>query len=70
MFQHTEDVFVVLWDELLPLTGRWLREVHVNETVARSVQVCFEGEHSVLISHVFVLGIKVIDQLHPRQQPC
>lgn len=66
----TKDIFVMLWDELLPLIGCWLGEVHIDETVAWSVQVRFEGKHSVLVRHVLVLGVKVVDQLHPRQQPC
>lgn len=60
----------MLWDELLPKTGCRLSEVHVDETVARSVQVRFESKHGALVRHVFILGVKVIDQLHPRQQPC
>lgn len=60
----------MLRDELLPLTGDRPSEVHVDETVARSVQVRFESKHGALVRHVLVLGVKVVDQLHPRQQPC
>lgn len=66
----TEDVFVMLWDELLPLTGCWMSKVHVDETVAWSIQVRFESKYGALVRHIFVLSVKVVDQLHPRQQPC
>lgn len=64
----TDDVLVVLRDKLLPPALIRGSEVDVDEPVARRVQVGLEGEHRVLVGHVLVLGVKVVDELHPRQE--
>lgn len=66
--QLTDNVLVVLRDELLPPALIRESEVDVDEPVARRVQVGLEGEHRVLVGHVLVLGVKVVDELHPRQE--
>lgn len=64
----TNDVLVMLRDELLPVA--WIRrsKVDVDEAITRRVQVGLEREHRVLVGDVFVLGVKVVDELHPRQK--
>lgn len=64
----TDDVLVVLRDELLPVALIRRGEVDVDEPVARRVQVGLEGEHRLLVGHVLVLGVEVVDELHPRQK--
>lgn len=65
----TDDVLVVLRDELLPVALIRGGEVDVDEAVARRVQVGLEGEHRLLVGHVLILGVEVVDELHPRQKP-
>lgn len=46
----------------------WCLQVNVDQAVARGVQVGAEGEHTALVGDVRVLRLKVVHQLHPRQQ--
>lgn len=64
----TDDVLVVLRDELFPLA--WIRrsEVDVDEAITWSVQVGLERELRVLVGDIFVLSIKIVDELHPWQK--
>lgn len=46
----------------------WFLQVNVDQAVTRGVQVGAEGEHTALVGDVRVLRLKVVHQLHPRQQ--
>lgn len=59
--QLTDNVLVMLRDELLPVALSWRGEVDVDQAVTRSVQVGFECEQRALVGHVLVLGVKVVD---------
>ena len=58
----------MLRDELLPAALGGRGKVDVDEAITWGVQVRLEREQRVLVGHVLVLGVKVVDQLHPRQK--
>lgn len=64
----TDDVLVVLRDQLPPVALSRGGKVDVDEAVARRVQVCFERERRAFVGHVLVLGVKVVNELHPWQE--
>lgn len=69
IFQNlTNDIFVMLRDELLPVSLIRRGEVDVDESVTRCVQVGLKSEQGSLIGHVFVLRVKVVNQLYPGQK--
>lgn len=57
----TDNVLLVLRDELLPAALSRRGKVNVDEAVTRGVQVGLEREQRALIGHILVLGVKVID---------
>lgn len=59
--QLTNNVLVMLRDELFPVALSGRGKVDVDEAVARGVEVGLEREQRVLIGHVLVLSVKVID---------
>lgn len=64
----TDDILVMLRDELFPVT--WIRrsEVDVDEAITWSLQVGLEREQRVLVGDIFVFGVKIVDELHPWQK--
>lgn len=64
----TNDILVMLRDELFPVA--WVRrsKVDVDEAITWGVQVGLEREQRVLVGDIFVLGVKVVDELHPWQK--
>lgn len=64
----TNDIFVMLRDELLPVFLIWRGEVDVDESVTRGVQVGLKSKQSSLVGHVFILRVKVVNQLYPGQK--
>lgn len=59
--QLTDNVLVMLRDELFPLALSGRGKVDVDEAVTRGVQVGLECEQRALVGHVLVLGVKVVD---------
>lgn len=59
--QLTDDVLVVLRDELFPVALIRRGKVDVDEAVTRGVQVGLEREQRALVRHVLVLGVEVVD---------
>lgn len=64
----TNDILVMLRDELFPVA--WIRrsKVDIDEAISWSVQVGLESEQRVLVGDIFVLGVKIVDELHPWQK--
>ncbi len=59
--QLTNNILVVLRDELLPVALSWRGKVDVDQAVTRGVQVGLECEQRALVGDVLVLGVKVVD---------
>lgn len=59
--QLTDNVLVMLRDELFPVALIRRGEVDVDEAVTRGVQVGLEREQRALVGHVLVLSVEVVN---------
>lgn len=57
----TNNVLVVLRDELFPVALIRRGKVDVDEAVTWGVQVGLECEQRALVCHILVLGVEVVD---------
>lgn len=58
----------MLRDQLRPVALRRRGKVDVDEAVTGGFQIGLEREHRALVGDVLVLGVKVVDELHPWQK--
>lgn len=58
----------MLRDQFFPVALSRRGKVDVDETVTWGIQVGFESEQRALIGHILILGIKVVNELHPWQK--
>lgn len=61
LLELTDNVLVMLRDELFPVALSWRGKVDVDEAVTWGVQVGLKSEHSGLICHVLILSVEVVD---------
>lgn len=59
--QLTDNILIMLRDELLPVALRRRGKVDVDEAVTWGIQVRLECEQRVLVGHVLILRVKVVD---------
>lgn len=63
----TNNILVMLRDELFPVARIRRSKVDVDKAITWSVQVGLEGKQCVLVGDILVFGVKIVDELHPRQ---
>lgn len=64
----TNNILVMLRDELFPVARIRRSKVDIDEAITWSVQVGLEGEQCVLVGDILVFGVKIVNELHPRQK--
>lgn len=64
----TNDILVMLRDELFPVALIRRSKVDIDEAITWGIQVGLECEQRVLVGDIFILSVKIVDELHPWQK--